>query len=188
MQYDIEKLTKQIEEKMTNTLEYFSKELTNIRTGKASPSLIEDIMIDCYGSKMQLKNIASINTPELRQLTVQAWDVSNLTHIEKAIIDANIGLTPNNDGQILRLNLPELTEERRKELCKGVHAKAEDAKIEIRNARRDGNDFAKKSQKQSDITEDDLKQTLDEIQKLTNKYCNAIQSSADSKEKELLTV
>jgi ribosome recycling factor len=181
-------LIKDLTDKMDNGLGHYKKTLEGLRTGKASPNLVQDIMVDAYGSKMRLREIANINTPDARTISIQPYDKTIMKEIEKGIIMANIGITPINDGQLIRLPMPELTEERRKEMVKMVKSHAEDHKVEMRNIRRDGNDFAKKSQKDGELTEDDLKLYLDDIQKLTDGKIKELIGLADSKEKELMTV
>ena len=183
-QYCQEDLT----EKMNGGINHFKKVLDGLRTGKASPALVQDISVNAYGSKMRMKEIANINTPDARTINIQPYDKTIMKEIEKAIIMADIGINPINDGQMIRLPLPELSEERRKDMVKLVKASEEEHKIEIRNVRRDGNDFAKKSQKDSEITEDDLKMYLDDIQKLTDNKIQEIVDLSAAKEKELLTV
>ena len=145
-------------------------------------------MVNAYGSKMRLREIANINTPDARTISIQPYDKTIMKEIEKGIIMANIGITPINDGQIIRLPMPELTEDRRKEMVKMVKSQGEEHKVEMRNIRRDGNDFAKKAQKAAEITEDDLKLYLEDIQKLTDGKIKEITSLGDAKEKELMTV
>lgn len=185
---NIDTLIEDLTEKMVNGIGHYKKVLDGLRTGKASPNLVQDIMVDAYGSKMKLRDIANINTPDARTINIQAYDKTILANIERAIIMADIGINPINDGQLIRLPMPELSEERRKDMVKMVKSAAEEHKVEMRNIRREGNDFAKKSQKDGDITEDDLKLYLDDIQKLTDNKIKEIDDLADSKEKELMTV
>lgn len=185
---NIETIIEDLTEKMDNGINHYKGVLEGLRTGKASPNLVQDVMVEAYGSKMKLRDIANINTPDARTINVQPYDKTVMKEIEKAIMISGVGITPINDGQMIRLPMPELSEERRKDMVKMVHAKAEDHKIELRNIRRDGNDFAKKSQKNGEITEDDLKLYLDDIQKLTDNKIKEIGSLSDAKEKELMTV
>jgi len=184
----IDTLVEDLTEKMNSGIDHFKKVLEGLRTGKASPALVQDIMVDAYGSKMKLRDIANINTPDARTINIQPYDKTIMKDIERAIIMADIGINPINDGQMIRLPMPELSEERRKDMVKLVKNAEEDHKIEVRNIRRDGNDFAKKSQKDGEITEDDLKLYLDDIQSLTNKKIDEIANLAVAKEKELMTV
>ena len=185
---NIDTIIDDLRNKMDDGIGHFQKVLDGLRTGKASPGLVQDIMVDAYGSKMRLRDIANINTPDPRTINIQPYDKTIIGAIEKAIIIADIGINPINDGQLIRLPLPELSEERRKEMTKIVKTSAEEHKIEMRNIRREGNDFVKKAEKNGEITEDDLKLYLDDIQKLTNKKIDQIESLAEAKEKELMTV
>ena len=184
----IDTIMEDLTEKMNGGLNHFKKTLDGLRTGKASPALVQDISVDAYGSKMRMKEIANINTPDARTINIQPYDKTIMKEIEKAIIMADIGINPINDGQMIRLPMPELSEERRKDMVKMVKVSAEEHKIEIRNVRREGNDFTKKAEKDSEITEDDLKLYLDDIQKLTDNKIKEIDSIAEAKEKELMTV
>ena len=185
---DVTELMDYIEEHMMKTEEALQKSFAAIRTGKASPSLVENIMVDYYGSSTRLKEIAGITAPESRLLVIQPWDRSALSAIEKAILASNVGITPMNDGKLLRLPVPELSQERRTALSKQAKAETEDAKVALRNIRRDANEIAKKAQKDSEITEDDLKKMLDDIQKTTDRYISALDAALAVKEKELMTV
>lgn len=185
---EIETLIEDLTVKMDAGIKHFKKALEGLRTGKASPALVQDIYVNAYGAKMRLREIANINTPDARTINVQPYDKTIMKEIEKAIIMANTGINPVNDGQIIRLPIPELSEERRKAMVKLLKTTEEEHKIETRNIRRDGNDLAKKSQKNGVITEDDLKGYLHDIQKLTDDKINEIASLSAAKEKELLTV
>lgn len=185
---NIDTIIEDLTEKMDGGIGHFKKVLDGLRTGKASPALVQDISVDAYGSKMRLREIANINTPDARTINIQPYDKTIMKEIEKAIIMADIGINPINDGQMIRLPMPELSEERRKDMVKLVKSSEEEHKIEVRNVRRDGNDFAKKSQKASEITEDDLKMYLDDIQKLTDDKIKEIADLSVAKEKELMTV
>lgn len=188
MSVEIGGLMDYLEEHMMKTQENMGKDFSAFRTGKASPSLVENISVDYYGTPTRLKELAGITVPEPRMLVVQPWDRGAMPAVEKALIAANLGISPVNDGKIIRLPIPELSEERRASLAKQVKHRAEEAKIAIRNIRRDGNELAKKAQKNSEITEDDLKQMLDDIQKLTDDYIVAIDKDQAHKEKELMNV
>ena len=164
------------------------RDFASVRTGKASPGLVENLLIDYYGSPTRLKELAGITVPEPRLLVIQPWDASALSAIEKAINTSNIGISPVNDGRVLRLPMPELSEERRNSLVKQVKSRAEDSRVSMRNIRREGNEIAKKAQKASTITEDDLKDMLKEIQEMTDKYIQQIDTILAAKEKDLLSV
>ena len=185
---NIDTIVEDLTEKMDNGIGHYKKVLDGLRTGKASPNLVQDIMVDAYGSKMRLRDIANINTPDARTINIQPYDKTVMSEIEKAIIMADIGINPINDGQLIRLPMPELSEERRKDMVKMVKTSAEEHKVEMRNIRREGNDFAKKAEKNHEITEDDLKLYLDDIQKLTDNKIKEISDIATAKEKELMTV
>ncbi len=188
MDMEIDLLVDHLEEEMMNTEEAMQRDFSAVRTGKASPGLVENLPVDYYGSPTRMKELAGITVPEPRMLVIQPWDPSSIALIEKAINASNIGISPVNDGRVLRLPMPELSEERRTSLVKQVKNRAEDAKISIRNVRREGNEIAKKSQKKSAITEDDLKDMLKEIQDLTNKYIKNIDTIFAAKEQDLLNV
>ena len=184
----IQELVDQTEEKMLAAIEALEKDYSAFRTGKASPGLVENIMVDYYGTASRLRDIASISTPEARLIVIQPWDKNALTVIEKTIHSSDLGISPVNDGRLIRIPVPELSEERRQELTKQVKKRAEAAKVEIRNHRRDANDEAKSAQKNSEATEDDLSNILHSIQKLTDDYIQQIESLTGKKEKELLQV
>jgi ribosome recycling factor len=173
---------------MMKAVEAMTSDFATIRTGKASPALVENMTIDYYGTPTKLRELAGITTPEPRLLVVQPWDPSSVATIEKAIIASNLGISPVSDGRLLRLPIPELSEERRASLAKQVKGRAEEARIAVRNIRRDANDTAKKSQKASDITEDDLKDMLEQIQKLTDDYIKEADSALAKKEDELMNI
>ena len=183
MEQEIYSDTKQ---KMDKTIEHYKKELSSIRTGRASANILNPIKVDYYGSPTPLNNIAHVTTPEAQLILIQPFDPSSLELIEKAIGDSDLGLTPNNDGNVIRLNIPSLTEERRKELVKQVHKIIEDGKIAIRNIRRDSNEQLKKLEKDHEISEDNLKRALDNIQETTNEYIEILTQIQNEKEKELL--
>lgn len=179
---------KSTEEKMKKTINVTKEELNGIRAGRANPAMLDKITIDYYGTITPLKQIASVSAPEPRVLLIQPYDRSAMASIEKAILISDLGLNPSNDGKTIRLNIPQLTEERRKDLAKLVKKTAEEAKVAIRNERREGNDQLKKMQKDGKLTEDDLKKAQDEIQKLTDKYIEKIDELVVIKEKELMEV
>ncbi len=172
--------------KMDKAVEHYKKELSSIRTGRASSSILNPVKVDYYGTPTPLNNIANITIPESQLISIQPFDPSSLELIEKAISDADLGLTPNNDGNVIRLNIPSLTQERRKELVKQVHKIIEDGRIAIRNIRRDANDQLKKMEKSHDLSEDNLKRELDNIQEITDTYITTLNQIQDSKEQEIL--
>ena len=176
------------EQKMTKTLEGFETELTTIRAGRANPHILDKITVDYYGSPTPLQQVANITVPEARMIQIQPWESSLIKGIEKAILTSDLGLNPSNDGKIVRLVLPELTEERRKDLVKDVKKKGEGAKVAIRNIRRDANDTFKKMEKGGEISEDDQKLAEEKIQKLTDKMIEKVDKAVEVKTKEIMTV
>jgi ribosome recycling factor len=178
----------QYEEKMNKTLESLQSEYTTIRAGRANPNILNKISVEYYGVPTPMQQVANITVPEARTLMISPWEPSLVKAIEKAIMNSDLGLTPNNDGKNIILNFPELTEERRKELVKDIKKKGEGAKVAIRNVRRDANDAFKKMEKAGDISEDELKDNEDKIQKLTDKYVGLIDKAVESKSTEILTV
>ncbi|EDL63019.1 ribosome recycling factor [Bacillus sp. SG-1] len=175
-------------ERMTKAIQTFTRELASIRAGRANASLLDKITVDYYGAPTPVNQLAGISVPEARMLVIQPYDKSALGDIEKAIMKSDLGITPSSDGNILRIVIPQLTEERRKDLVKLVKKESEDAKVAIRNIRRDANDEFKKLEKNGDITEDDLRGYSDDVQKLTDDHINQIDSIAKDKEKEILEV
>ncbi|WP_075579917.1 ribosome recycling factor [Acidaminococcus massiliensis] len=184
----LEELQTKTQEKMDKALQALRNELTNIRTGRATPSLLDQVKVDYYGAPTPVTQVANVSVPEPRMIVIQPWDRSLLKTIEKAIMTSDLGLNPNNDGTVIRLNLPLLTEERRKELVKVVNKKGEASRVEIRNIRRDFNDAVKKQVKAKEITEDDAKDATDFSQKLTDKYTKKIDDVLAQKEKEVMAV
>ncbi len=178
----------QYELKMKKTVEVLKQELQTIRAGRANAAVLNKITVSYYGVDTPIQQIAQISTPEPRVLAIQPWDASTLNPISKAIQASDIGINPQNDGKVIRLIFPQLTEERRLELAKSVKKLAEEAKVAIRNVRRDANDSFKKMQKTSEITEDDLKLLDKDIQTLTDKYCKEIDEEASKKEKEIIEI
>jgi ribosome recycling factor len=176
------------EEGMDKALDFMKHEFSSVRTGKASPALVEGIDVDAYGSSMKLKQLALISTPEARLIVITPFDVSNSKAIEKAINESKVGITPSVDGKIIRLPIPELSEERRKDLVKTIKTMAEETRVRIRAARRHAMDAAKKLQKDGGLTEDDLKSAEAQIQKLTDKYVADVDSHVGSKEAEIMRV
>lgn len=185
-------MTKQVldqaKEKMTKSLAAFSRELASIRAGRASASLLDRITVDYYGAPTPINQLAGVSVPEARLLVITPYDKTILGEIEKAILKSDIGITPTNDGNVIRLAIPALTEDRRKELVKVVKKEAEEAKVAVRNVRRDANDDLKKLEKNGEITEDDLRGYGDDIQKLTDEYIAKVDETAKEKEKEILSV
>mgnify|MGYP001249302309 FL=1 len=176
----------QLKKKMDSSLDVFRKNLGGIRTGRASASILDGISVDYYGTPTPLKQVATISVPESRLLAIQPWDVSILKEIEKTILASDLGLTPNNDGKIIRLPIPSLTQERRKELVKIVKRVAEDAKIAVRNIRREGNEQLKKAEKAKNVTEDECRKGIDQIQKITDDCIKNVDEISGKKEKEVL--
>ena len=174
-------------EKMDKSFQNMLEEFSTIRAGRANPKLVSRITVDYYGSPTPLPQVGNITVPEARVLQIQPWESAMIKKIEKAILASDLGLNPNNDGKVIRLIFPELTEERRKQLVKDVKKKGEGAKVAIRNIRRDANDTFKKLVKQ-DVSEDEVKDLNDEIQKLTDKYIKEIDVVVENKSKEILTV
>ena len=171
---------------MNKAIEHYRHEIASIRTGRASTSIMDGIKVDYYGTQSQLSNIAHVTVPEGQLIVIQPFDPSSLEFIEKAIISSDVGLTPNNDGNIIRLNIPSLTEERRKELVKVVHKIIEEGRVTIRNIRRDANDHLKKSEKDHDLSEDNLRRATDNIQEMTDDHIRSLNQMQDAKEKEIL--
>ncbi len=179
---------KPFEDKMTKTVEVLKEEYTSIRAGRANPHLLDKLRVDYYGTPSTIQSVANISVPEARVIQIQPWEAKMIKEIEKAILASDIGITPGNDGKVIRLVFPELTEDRRKELVKDVKKKAENAKVAVRNVRRDANDAIKKAAKANEISEDDQKQIEDEIQKLTDKFVAEIDKCTDAKTAEIMTV
>jgi ribosome recycling factor len=177
-----------VKKEMESTLEGLRKELTKVRTGRANTALIEGILVDYYGTKSPLNQLAALSAPESRLLVVQPYDKSVMGAIEKAIYQSDLGLTPVNDGKVIRVPLPELTEERRKELVRHVKKIGEEYRVSARNHRRDANERVKKLQKDKQITEDDVRATQDRVQKLTDEYVDKIEKVLKAKEDELMAV
>ena len=177
-----------IEERMLKTISVFEENLSEIRAGRANPAILNKIMINYYGTPTPVNQVAGISVPEARLIVIQPWDGSILKEIEKEILKSDIGINPNNDGKVIRLAFPELNEERRKEIVKDIRKMAEEAKVAVRSIRRDGIDNAKTMQKNSEISEDELKVAEDKIQKLTDKYVEEIDKILANKEKEVMSI
>ena len=177
-----------IKKKKKKTISVYAEKLAEIRAGRANPAILNKVKIDYYGTPTPINQVAGISVPEARLIVIQPWDMSILKEIEKAILTSDIGINPNNDGKVIRLAFPELTEERRKEIVKDIKKMAEEAKVAIRAVRRDGVDMAKSEQKEGNITEDELKQAETEIQKITDKNIEEIDHILENKEKEIMSV
>ena len=184
MDFDI----KMYEDKMDKTLSNLQEEYVSIRAGRANPHILDKIQVDYYGTPSPLQSVANISVPEARMIQIQPWESSLIKEIERAIIASDLGLTPANDGKTIRLVFPELTEDRRKELVKDVKKKGENAKIAVRNIRRDANDAVKKQNKANEISDDEQKQLEDRIQKLTDKFIAKVDEAVDTKSTEVMTV
>lgn len=184
----MDEIFKEAERKMEKSIEAFKKELSTLRAGRAMPSLLDRVQVDYYNTLTPLNQLATISTPEPRLLVIQPWDKNILGDVEKAILKSDLGLTPNNDGTVIRLSIPQLTEERRKELVKHVRKKAEEGRVAIRNIRREGNDQLKSADKKGDISEDERHLYQDEIQEMTDKRIAEVDSLLAAKEKEIMEV
>lgn len=184
----MEEILLEIDDKMEKAFEALTRQFGKLRTGRASAAVLDDIKIDYYGAPTPVKQLCNISIPEPRLIVIQPWDKTTLSLIEKGILAANLGITPDNDGNVIRLPFPQLTEDKRKEIVRQVKKMAEDAKIAVRNIRREANDIAKKMKKDSDITEDDEKKAQSDIQELTDKWTDKISETAAHKEKELMEV
>ena len=178
----------EIKEKMSKAIEVLNERLAEIRAGRANPAILNKVRIDYYGTPTPINQVAGISVPEARLIVIQPWDASILKEIERAILAADLGINPNNDGKVIRLAFPELNEERRKELVKDVKKIAEDARVAVRGVRRDGMEDAKTKQKNSEITEDELRMAETEIQKITDKNIEEIDKILENKEKEIMSV
>jgi len=182
------KIYKETEERMKKVLEILKSELAAIRAGRASTALLDKVRVDYYGVPTPVNQLATISIPEPRMILIQPWDIKMLSNIEKAIIKSDLGLNPINDGKVIRLVLPELTMERRQELVKMAKKKAEEAKVSVRNIRRDANETIKKLEKEGEISQDDSRRSQEEIQKLTDNYIEQIEKILSNKEKEIMEV
>ena len=178
---------KPYEEKMQKSYDFLATDLGAIRAGRANPHVLDKIKVDYYGTPTALQQVANVSVPEPRMIQIQPWEQSLVKDIEKAILASDIGITPSNDGSVIRLVFPELTEERRKDLVKDVKKKAEECKVAVRNIRRDGNDAFKKLAK-AEVSEDEIKELSDDLQKLTDKYIKDVDKLMEDKSKEILTV
>jgi len=184
----LDEVLEDTELKMMKSVDFVQKEFATIRTGKASPSLVENVNVEYYGTKTRLRELAGISTPESRLIVIQPWDPTVMDEIERAILKSNLGVTPLNDGKVIRIPIPELSEERRKDLDKVIKRMAEDGRVSIRNIRREANEEIKRLQKSGDITEDDLYRSEKDVQEKTNEYIIEIDKHLASKEKEILEI
>ena len=178
----------QYDSKMQKSLDNLLSEFGGIRAGRANPHVLDKIKVDYYGTPTALQQVANINVPEPRMIQIQPWEASLVKEIEKAIMTSDLGINPTNDGKVIRLVFPELTEQRRKEIAKDINKKGENAKVAVRNIRRDANDAFKKLSKSSEISEDEIKELEDGVQKMTDKYIAEIDKEVEAKNKEILTV
>jgi len=184
----MEQVFENTKNRMEKTLDALDREYSSIRAGRANPKVLDNILVDYYGTPTRIDQMAAVSSPEARLLVIQPWDTSMLREIEKAINTSELGINPQNDGKVIRLNFPQLTEEHRKNLVKDVSRKAEEAKVAIRNIRRDAMDDIKKLKKDNAITEDDQKDGEKELQKITDSYIKQIDEMGDKKEKEILSI
>ena len=182
----IDDIYQETRESMSKSIEALNRELKRVRTGRASLSILDGIKVDYYGTQTPLNQMATLAVPESRLITIQPWDVSVIKDIEKAILKSDLGLTPSSDGKIIRISIPPLTEERRKELVKVVHKMCEDHKVSVRNARRDSNELLKSLKKDGDISEDESFKAQDEVQKITDEHIKLVDECCAKKEKEIL--
>ena len=181
-------MLKQLEDKMQKSLDSMANDFMTIRAGRANPHVLDKVKVDYYGVATPVAQVGNVSVPEARTIMIQPWEPNLLKEIEKAILVSDIGITPTNDGKAIRLNLPDLTEERRKELAKDVKKRGEEAKVAVRNIRRDANDFVKKQNKAGDLNDDQAKDEEDKVQKMTDKYIKQIDEAVDAKSKEIMTV
>lgn len=177
-----------LQQQMDKTIEALKFEFSTIRAGRANAQMLDKIRVDYYGTPTPINQVGSISVPEPRTLMISAWDKSAMKEIEKAIRNSDLGLNPTNDGEVIRINVPALTEERRKDLCKQAKKASEEFKVRVRNERRDANDKLKKLEKEGEITEDELKKAQDNVQKMTDKYIKEIDVLLDAKEKDIMAV
>ena len=185
---DIDSTLLDAEERMEKTIESLKKEFGKLRTGRASASLVDGIKADYYGTMTPISQMATVSIPDSRTIAIQPWDKGGMSVIQKAILKSDLGLNPVNDGRLIRIVIPPLTEERRKELCKISRKFGEDTKVSIRNVRRDANDTLKKMEKDKLITEDDLKKAIEDVQKLTDRYVEEVDKRCGAKEKEIMEI
>lgn len=181
-------MLKQFEDKMQKSLDSMANDFMTIRAGRANPHVLDKVKVDYYGVATPVAQVGNVSVPEARTIMIQPWEPNLLKEIEKAILVSDIGITPTNDGKAICLNFPDLTEERRKELAKDVKKRGEEAKVAVRNIRRDANDFVKKQNKAGDLNDDQAKDEEDKVQKMTDKYIKQIDEAVDAKSKEIMTV
>lgn len=181
-------ILKDAESKMQKALDRLDYEYSTIRAGRANPAVLEKVSVDYYGAMTPINQMAAVSVAEARILVIQPWDVSTLKAIEKAILNSDIGITPTNDGKVLRLVFPQLTEERRKDLCKSIKKYGEECKVSVRNVRREAMDKMKAKKKDGELTEDDMKSGEKDVQKLTDKYCDKVDQHVSDKEKEIMSI
>ncbi len=182
----INELFNDVKDRMNKAIEHYRTEVASIRTGRASTSILDGLKVDYYGTSTPINNIAHVTVPEGQLIVIQPFDPNSLEIIEKAIIASDVGLTPNNDGNVIRLNIPSLTEERRKELIKVVHKIIEEGRVSVRNIRRDANDHLKKHKKDHELSEDNLRRAMDNIQEMTDDHIKDLNQVQDFKEKEIM--
>tara|TARA_B100000508_G_scaffold132901_1_gene122284 strand:+ start:180 stop:734 length:555 start_codon:yes stop_codon:yes gene_type:complete len=182
----INELFVDVKDRMNKAVEHYRYEVSTIRTGRASANILDVVKVDYYGTPTPLNNIAHVTVPEGQLIVIQPFDPSSLEFIEKAIMSSDVGLTPNNDGSVIRLNIPTLTEERRKDLVKVVHKIIEEGRVAVRNIRRDANDLLKKSEKDNDLSEDNLRRATDNIQEMTDEHIKNLNQIQEAKEKDIL--
>lgn len=187
VQTEVDRLLREGEEKMQSAIDAIQKQFATIRTGRAHPSLVDSVKVDYYGTMTPLKQLANVTTPEPRLLVIQPWDKNAMSAIEKAILSSDVGITPNNDGKLIRLSMPQLTQERRDELIKVLHRIAEEGKVSIRNSRHHAIEEATKLEKNNQLTEDDKFLVKDKIQKLTEDYSKKLETVLSDKEKEIMS-
>ncbi len=176
------------EERMKKSIEHFTGDLATLRAGRANPAMVEKLLVDYYGEPTPLNQLATITVPEARLLVIQPWDKGSMADIEKAILKSDLGVNPTNDGNVVRIAIPQLTEERRKDLVKVVKKRAEEARVAVRNIRREANDMVKSSEKEKLLSEDESKRGIDEVQKITDKHIKEIDVISEAKEKDIMEV
>lgn len=184
----MKELMKDAEEKMEKSIGRLEHEFTTIRAGRANPAVLDRVLVDYYGVPTPIQQMAAISVSEARILVIQPWDVTTLKSIEKAILASDIGITPTNDGKVIRLAFPQLTEDRRRELCKDIKKMGEETKVAVRNIRRECMDKLKAMKKSSEVTEDEMKDGEKQVQKLTDKYCDTVDQAVSEKEKEIMSI
>ncbi len=183
----VDDIIRDVEDRMNKSILALQRDFASIRTGRANPAMFEGLFVNVYGAQMPLNQVATISIPEPRMVVIQPWDKTNLGEIEKAILKSDLSVNPANDGNLIRIQIPELTEERRKEYVKLAKTKAEECRVAIRNIRRDGNEMVKSLEKDKEISEDDSRDSQARIQKVTDKYIENVQTYSDNKEKEILS-